>query len=81
MFCPTQLVVSVQGTFVLIDTVDGRNPKGVQNVPKHLLADVRFGKSPVRTYEYVIIYVTLRLVVVLRTTAFFACMCVFVVAF
>ena len=52
MFCPTQLVVSVQGTFVLIDTVDGRNVQGVKHVPRNLQDDVRFGKSPVRTYEY-----------------------------
>ena len=51
MFGPTQLVVSVQGTFVLIDTVDGRHPNGVKNVPDHLLPDVRFGRSRVRTYE------------------------------
>ena len=44
-------LVSVQGTFVLIDTVDGRHPNGVTNVPHNLLADVRFGRSPVRTYE------------------------------
>jgi len=53
MFCPTQLVVSVQGTFVLIDIVDGKNPGAVKHIPKDLLADVRFGKSPVRSYNLV----------------------------
>jgi hypothetical protein len=53
MFCPTQLVVSVQGTFVLIDQVDGKNPQAVQHVPQELLADVRFGSRPVRTYNIV----------------------------
>jgi len=51
MFCPTQLVVSVQGSFVLIDAVDGRDPNGVKNIPMHLFAEVRFGKVPVRTYK------------------------------
>jgi hypothetical protein len=53
MFCPTQLVVSIQGTFVLIDIVDGSNEEQVKNVPKHLLADVREGKNPVRSYNVV----------------------------
>lgn len=51
MFCPTQLVVSIQGTFVLIDTVDGRNEEDVKSVPANLMADVREGTNPVRNYE------------------------------
>lgn len=53
MFTPTQLVVSVQGTFCLIDVVDGKDPDAVEHIPNNLLADVRYGSSPVRTYNLV----------------------------
>jgi len=51
MFCPTQLVVSVQGSFVIMDSVNGKSEKDVKNVPSALLADVREGINPVRSYE------------------------------
>uniref|UniRef100_A0A7S3KZV6 Uncharacterized protein n=1 Tax=Amphora coffeiformis TaxID=265554 RepID=A0A7S3KZV6_9STRA len=53
MFCPTQLVLSVQGTFVLIDNVDATNPDEVNHVPSNLLEEVRNGTTPVRTYNIV----------------------------
>ena len=53
MFCPTQLVMSVQGTFVLIDTVDPRDPDKVKHVPSNLVEQVRCGSTPVRTYNIV----------------------------
>ena len=53
MFCPTQLVMSVQGTFVLIDNVDATNPEKVKHVPSHLLEEVRNGSTPVRSYNIV----------------------------
>lgn len=53
MFRPTELVVSVQGTFCLIDGVDRNNLQEVKNVPKNLQNDVRHGINPVRTYNIV----------------------------
>ena len=53
MFRPTELVVSVQGTFCLVDGVDRNNLQELQNVPKHLLNDVRHGINPVRHYNIV----------------------------
>ena len=53
MFCPTQLVMSVQGTFVLIDHVDATDPQEVEHVPKNLVNEVRNGTTPVRTYDIV----------------------------
>eukprot|EP00797_Seminavis_robusta_P009928 Sro1724_g293660.2 (1023) ;mRNA; f:1942-5615 len=53
MFRPTELVVSVQGTFCLVDNVDRNNLKELENVPKNLVADVRHGINPVRTYNIV----------------------------
>jgi hypothetical protein len=44
MFRPTQLIVSIQGTFNFIDIVDGTDEKAVKYVPNSLLADVRHGK-------------------------------------
>jgi hypothetical protein len=53
MFRPTQLIVSIQGTFNVIDVVDGTDEKAVKYVPNSLLADVRHGKSPVRKYNII----------------------------
>ena len=53
MFCPTQLVLSVQGTFALIDTVDATNPEEVEHVPSNLREEVRRGTTPVRSYDIV----------------------------
>jgi hypothetical protein len=54
MFRPTQLIVSIQGTFNVIDVVDGTDEKAVKYVPNNLLADVRqHGKSPVRKYNII----------------------------
>lgn len=51
MFQPTQLVCSIQGTFNLIEVVDGSDPQTLKSVPANLKADVRYGKVPVRTYK------------------------------
>ena len=53
MFCPTQLVASIQGTFALIDMVDNKSFEEVKHVPENLLAEVRFGRTPLRTYNIV----------------------------
>jgi hypothetical protein len=53
MFRPTQLIVSIQGTFNVIDVVDGTDEEAVKYVPNNLLADVRHGKSPVRKYNII----------------------------
>ena len=53
MFCPTQLVMSVQGTFVLIDSVDPSDAEKVKHVPSNLMEQVRCGSTPVRTYNIV----------------------------
>ena len=51
MFRPAELIVSVQGTFCLIDIVDRYNLQDLKHVPKNLVADVRDGINPVRTYK------------------------------
>ena len=51
MFRPTQLIVSIQGTFNIIDVVT--DEKAVKYVPNSLLAGVRHGKSPVRKYNII----------------------------
>ena len=51
MFRPTELVVSVQGTFTWIEHIHRKNLHKVKHVPKNLLADVRYGTNPVRTYK------------------------------
>ena len=51
MFQPTQLVCSIQGTFNLIEVVDGSDPQALKAVPANLKADARYGKVPVRTYK------------------------------
>ena len=53
MFRPTQLIVSIQGTFNVIDVVDGTDEQAVKYVPNSLLADVRYGKIPVRKYNII----------------------------
>jgi len=53
MFCPTQLVASIQGTFALIDMVDNKSFEEVKHVPENLQAEVRFGRTPLRTYNIV----------------------------
>jgi hypothetical protein len=53
MFRPTQLIVSIQGTFNAIDVVDGTDEEAVKYVPNSLLPDVRHGKSPVRKYNII----------------------------
>ena len=53
MFLPTQMVLSVQGTFVLIDSIDATDPEQVKYVPTNLLEEVRTGNTPVRTYNIV----------------------------
>jgi len=51
MFQPTQLVCSIQGTFNLIEVVDGSDPNAFKSLPANLKADARYGKVPVRTYK------------------------------
>lgn len=51
MFQPTQLVTSIQGIFNKIGIVDGSDEQAVKHVPSNLIADVREGKNPVRSYE------------------------------
>lgn len=51
MFRPTQLVVSVQGTFLSVDIVNGKDENAVKHVPSSLLEEVRYGKTPLRNYE------------------------------
>ena len=51
MFQPTKLVCSIQGIFNNIDIVDGTDEEAVKHVPSCLLADVRDGKVPVRSYK------------------------------
>ena len=51
MFRPTDLVVSVQGTFCQIEYIDRNNLHEVKHIPKNLMEDVRFGRNPVRTYK------------------------------
>lgn len=53
MFRPTELVLSVQGTFTSIEHVHRKNLHKVKHVPKNLMADVRYGTNPVRTYNIV----------------------------
>jgi len=51
MFRPTNLVCSIQGIFNVIGIVDGTDKEAVKHVPGSLLADVRDGNMPVRSYK------------------------------
>ena len=53
MFRPTQLVVSVQGSFLKVDIVDGKDQEAVKHVPSNLLGEVRHGTMPLRTYDVI----------------------------
>jgi len=53
MFQPTQLICSIQGSFNVIQVVDGWDEAALAKVPKSLRGDVRHGKVPVRSYNVV----------------------------
>lgn len=51
MFRPSNLVCSIQGIFNVIKIVDGTDEKAVRHCPPSLVADVRKGMYPVRSYK------------------------------